>query len=109
MIEFEMDGFDEAIDRLEDLQRRAEDLDGDNNVPFNELFDNEFMSKYTEYKSINEMIDNSGFQVETDEDFKNIPDDEWDEFINEKTNFDNWQAMTNEAVNIWTAKKLGLE
>lgn len=109
MIEFQMDGFDELTKNLEDIRSRAEDIDGENNIPLGELFNSKFMSKYTEFNTIDEMVEKSDFEVETEEDFKNIPDDEWDEYVNEKTRFNNWQEMINEAVKIWTVKRLRLE
>lgn len=107
MIEFEMDGIDELINKLEDLKQRAEDIDGDNNIPFEELFNNTFMEKYTDYNTIDDMFENSKFELETKEDFENIPEEELDKFINENTVFENWQDMTGTAAKEWTAKKLG--
>ncbi|MFW6027153.1 MAG: hypothetical protein ACOCRX_12530 [Candidatus Woesearchaeota archaeon] len=107
MFDFEMEGFDELQKNLKKLQNKAEELDGRNNIPFDELFNNNFMRRYTNYNSIDEMIEESNFKVETEEDFKKISEDDWDEFIKKNTKFDNWQQMINKAGEEWVAKKLG--
>ena len=32
-------------------------------------------------------------KVESEEDFKNIPDKEWDDYVREKTSFQSWNEM----------------
>lgn len=67
------------------------------------------MTKYTTFNTIDEMFENSEFQVETAEDFKNIPDDEWDISINENTVFENLEDMQLKAFAERTAGQLGLK
>jgi hypothetical protein len=99
---FEITGLDE----LKKLQKRLEELDGSHQIPLNELFDSEFMIEYTDFTSIDAMLEASGFKVETDEDFAAIPDDEWDQFVARTARFASWEEMQQEASNRWVQKKL---
>ncbi len=55
------------------------------------------MKKYTDFNTINQMLEESGFVIENQEDFKKIPDDEWNSFIATRTRFDNWKSMMEKA------------
>ncbi|TLS36559.1 hypothetical protein FCL54_14720 [Pseudalkalibacillus caeni] len=102
-----MKGFKEFEKELETLQKKADELDGDHEVPFKELFPEDFMREYTKFSSINEMVDKSQWTVENDEDFSKIPDDEWDKYVKETTNFENWEEMQGTAVEVWGFRQLG--
>jgi hypothetical protein len=100
--------FSELEKMLKGLEEKAKAIDGENQVPFTEIFPNSFMKMYTSFLSIEEMLDKSPFKIETSEDFKSIPDDEWDEFIRSTTQFKSWQEMINKGGEEWVTKKLGL-
>jgi hypothetical protein len=100
--------FEDALRKLRDLQRRAERLDGQQ-VPLAELFSDEFMLRNTEFSSIDELFEASGYKVETEEDFACIPDDEWDVFISERTRFVSWDEMKDAAALEWAKRRLELE
>jgi hypothetical protein len=102
-------GFDDAIRRLHDLQRRAEELDGEHSVPMSELLSDDFMLRNTDFPSIGEMFAASGFTAQSQEDFAAIPDDQWDAFVRERTRFGSWKEMKGLAVQEWAARRLGLE
>lgn len=93
--------------KLEDLKRKAEALDGKHEIQFSELFLPEFMTRHTDFASLEEMFEASGFVVESQEDFKNIPDDDWENFIKTHTQFSSWKDMQVTAFREWTARKLG--
>ena len=95
--------------KLRDLQRRAEDVDGEHSVPINELFYDEFMLRNTDFSSIDDMFAASGFKVETSDDFAAIPDDEWDAFVKARTRFESWEEMKKAAVQQWAAGRLGFD
>jgi len=69
-------GLDEFRRKLETLQRRAQNVSGP--VPFDELFPPEFMRRYTDFKSIEEMLGSFTTPIESVDDLKQIPDAEWD-------------------------------
>lgn len=94
---------------LEDFIRKIEDLNGSHEVPFCEIFTDEFMLFNTDFRSISEMITASGFVVQTSGDLARIPDAEWDKHICEHSRFSSWEEMKGAAVKLWVARKLGLE
>jgi len=95
-----------ARKKLEDMEKNVKKLDGERKVPFSEIFNPSFMSKYTSYSSIDEMLNKSKL-LEKYGDFESIDDNEWDTFIQKNTNFSNWQEMKSEAGRIWALKQIG--
>ena len=91
-IKFELKGFKELSKNLNKLTKEMKSLEKQD-ISFDELFKPEFMRKYTQFKTINEMVDKSPFKVENEEDFKNIPDEKWDNYVREKTSFQSWDEM----------------
>jgi len=94
---------------FEDLVRKIEDLDGQHQIPFSDLFTDEFMLLNTEYCSISEMIEASGFSVQSSEDFAKIPDDEWDSHVRRHSRFASWEEMKGSAVQLWISGQLGIQ
>jgi hypothetical protein len=92
---------------LDKLQKRAEKLDGNQEVPLNELFKASFMDHYTSHSTIDEFIKAGGFVFETNEDFENIPEEKLDQHVRNSTNFESWNEMLNKAGEHWIAKELG--
>lgn len=82
---------------LNRLQREIKRITKEQEVSFEKLFSQSFMARYTKFKSINEMVDESPFKMENEEDFKNIPDLEWDNYVKENTSFQNWNEMFSKA------------
>lgn len=82
-------------------------MDGQHSVPLDELLNDQFIVRFSNFAGFQEMLNKSPFKVETPEDFAAIPDDEWDAYVSTNTNFSSWQEMQEKAVAEWTAKKLG--
>jgi len=91
---------------LENLQRNIEKLSGEQKVTFDILFPTSFMRKHTQFDSINDMVNKSAFKVESEEDFKNIPDKEWDDYVREKTSFQSWNEMLSKAGEEYLGKQV---
>ena len=104
-IKFELKGFEELSKNLEKLTKEIESFK-EQEVSFDELFSPEFMAKYTQFRTINEMVAKSPFKVENEEDFKNIPDEEWDSYVKEKTSFQSWNEMMSQAGEEYLGKKV---
>jgi hypothetical protein len=100
-------GLDEFRRKLENLQRRVENVNGP--VPFDELFPPEFMRRYTNFKSIEEMLGAYGKPIESAEDFKQIPDAEWDTYVSERTKFTTWEDMQKKAGQEFIERRLNIE
>jgi hypothetical protein len=94
--------------KLEDLSRRAKELDGSHEIILSELMPPEFVSGCSKFSSLQELFTASGFKIDSIEDFKAIPDDEWDAFIQGATPYENWEEMNTSAIRVWTRKKLSL-
>lgn len=62
------------------------------------LFSPIFMIKYTKFKSFNSLLDSSGFNVKTLDEFVEIPEDVLDPFISSTTSFSSWQEMFGKAI-----------
>lgn len=108
MATFEMHGLDKLQKDLKKLQENAKKLEGNREVPFSELFTASFMSKYTPFPSIDELLDAGGFHAETSEDFEAIPEDALDAHIAATTKFKSWDDMVGEATQEYITKQLGL-
>ncbi len=104
----EFSGFDEISNKLEELINKGEEMEGSNEVPAGELFSEQFMGTYTEFGDFDELLEESEFEVEDEEDFKNIPDKDWDEFINANTQFDDWEEMVSKGTESWVGRQLDL-
>lgn len=95
-------------DQLDTLARNLQELDGPHHVPANELFNEGFMREHTRFASFQDMLDASGFKVETDEDLEAIPEDVWELHVRTHTDFPSWDEMQGVAAEEWTMKKAGL-
>ncbi|WP_137290881.1 hypothetical protein [Natronorubrum halophilum] len=107
IMSFEIDGLDELQDQLEGMAETAEELDGENEIPFDELFTDGFMQQYTDFESFDELLEKSQWNVESEDDFLSIPDDEFDMYIADQTSFNSWEQMYGEAAENYIAKQLG--
>ena len=103
-----LEGFDQLKRQLNDLAERAERTDGEHKVKFSDLFTTEFMRRYTDFLTLDEMFAASGFTVESTDDFEKIPDDQWEIFIQKNTLFGSWREMNEKAAHEWAARQLGL-
>ncbi len=89
---------------LEELERKLKELDGTHNVPLTELMPDDFIRRHTDFATLDEMLESSGLTLESQEDFDG---DEWNAFVAERTRFENWEEMQQEAAGEWVRRKLG--
>ncbi|MCD9539591.1 hypothetical protein [Photobacterium carnosum] len=100
-------GFDELEKQLKKIEKSMTELDGKHEVSLLELMPDSFMSKNSNYTSLQELFDSSGFKIDSVEDFSEIPDEKWDAYINSSTTFENWDQMQEEALNLYIGSKIG--
>lgn len=93
-------GFDKLKKNLETLATTTE-------VKLGDMMNPAFISAHSSYANLDDLVNGSGFKVETAEDFKAIPDAEWDLFIKENTDFENWQEMQVAAHRDYVAAVMG--
>lgn len=108
LLRIEMKGFEALDRRLKELSKRVQELDGVNRVPLTELFPPTFIQQHSRFSSLESLIEASGFKIESQKDFENIPDDVWDRFIATNTTFSSWHEMLQAATAEWVKSKLGL-
>ena len=104
----EVTGLKELERKLKDIGDRAQKLQGTTNVPLSELLTAEFLKTYSRFNSLTEMFNASGFVITNADDFKTVPDDQWDEFIKQNTSFADWNELLAAAAKVWTKDQLGL-
>ena len=108
MSSFKTTGFGKLEKQLKQMEKGAKELSKTKQVSFGELFTTSFMRKYTSFSTLDELFAAGGFNVESQEDFEAIPDDEFDKHIASSTKFKNWEDMLGEATSQYVTKKLGL-
>lgn len=102
----EIKGLDNLIKDLKKISDNAEKLSQKDSVNLRELFNDQFISKNSSFTSLGDLLDKSPFVVKSEEDFLAIPDDEWEKFITENTNFSSWEKMQDAAHSEWLDKQL---
>ena len=91
---FEIKGFDKIQAKLKKLEENAKKLDGKHKVTFSDLYTPEFMDSYTNVKTINELIEKSGFEVSSIEDLNYLcENDVFNKFISQNTKFKTFIEM----------------
>jgi len=68
-----------------------------NQVSFETLFHENFMSRYSSFKSFNEFLRKGNFEFLTLEDVNNIPEELIDRHVDRETDFGNWRSMLDKA------------
>lgn len=99
--------FSEFEDFIQTFEKGAAELENTTDVPFDELFNHKFMENHTNFSSIDEFLEQSGFDCSSTDAFEAIPDDLMDKYVREHTSFHSWQEMLEEATGDYVAKKLG--
>lgn len=102
----EFSGFDGLEKNLKKIQKKAEKLSEKQEVSFDVLFNKEFMIKHTSFEDFDMFLKNGGFEVNNQQDFENIPENELDSYIEKETKFDNWQQMLDESAGEYFNKQL---
>lgn len=106
MLNIKITGLNELKNNLKDLESKVQALEGTHKVSLKDLFNQQFLEKYTKFFSVEDMFTRSGFKINSEEDLKAIPDGEWDKFISANTNFNSWKEMLNTAAGELTKREL---
>jgi len=104
---FKITGLDDLQKNLQNLADKAEALDGQHTVSFEELFIEDFMTSNTQFSSLDELLENGKYDVNSPEDFKAIFGDAFDAYISEVTEFASWEEMLEEATTQYAVGQLG--
>jgi hypothetical protein len=77
-----------------------------NHVSLEMLFNEDFMSRCSSFKSFEEFVQKGNFVVKTQEDISNIPDELFDRHVDRETNFLDWKSMFDKANAEYAARQL---
>jgi len=106
-------GFDINIPALSEIGDNFESLEKEseaNQIPYNEIFNEEFMRRNTNFSSFDEFIEAGGWeQSYFAENFDSIPNDVLDVLTKNTTHFSNWETLVIEATNEYVFKRLGFK
>ncbi|NWA81650.1 hypothetical protein [Pseudomonas sp. D2002] len=78
---------------LDRLLKNAKEMEGAHQVKLIDTLNPEFVSSHSKFSDLETLFAASGFKIDSPEDFAAIPDDEWDKFISENTDFTSWEEM----------------
>ena len=92
------------ISGLEKLQKKFDKLSKTNPIPLNDLFTKNFISKYTNFSNSDEFF--NACNIHTDEDLKQISDNELNNLVSKFTKFNSWQEMIDTSVSEYMKKQL---
>lgn len=101
-------GFKDLEKQLTKMSKAAEELNGENEIPFNDLFTANFISTNTDFPTMEAFEKASGLDFSNQETFEAIDENALDTFVSENSKFDSWEDMLGNASESWLSKKLGL-
>lgn len=99
-------GLNQLKRQLHKLQQDVEKVAKTRIIDIEEMFHENFMQKYTIFLSFQDMLDKSGYEINSNDDFAAIPDEEWDIYIHHTTQFWDWDAMCAQASTDWVSNRL---
>lgn len=97
-------GLDDLSKKLNNMAKKAKELDGTSKVKLVELFNSSFMSSNTKFNSFEDFANASKFDWS---DIEGIPEDELDIFIAQNSSFNSWKEMYKDAATSYYAKQFG--
>ncbi|MFB6187858.1 MAG: hypothetical protein ABEI86_13465 [Halobacteriaceae archaeon] len=86
-------------DELEELEKVS--------VPIDEVFTDDFMQEHTNFENIEQLFKESTWTVDSAKDLDLIPSDQLDKYIDERTEFDSWSQLEEEAAGHYISEKAG--
>jgi hypothetical protein len=111
-VKVDLKGLDQLQRKLKDLEHKARVLDGKHQIQLSELFPASFLRAHTRFSSLDDLESKArerGFSLGSQEDWDNLPGDQWDAFIAEHTHFTTWKDMLGKGAAEWTSRQLGFK
>ena len=91
-----MEDIIEGFYNFEDEPNRLQEMTNNVDVVFlTKLFTSKFMHQYTQFESIEELLSSGGFEVNSQEDYEAIPDEDIDAHVVKTTKFGSWKEKKN--------------
>jgi 4-alpha-glucanotransferase len=92
------------IEGVDEPTQQLESLDGEHSIPISELFTPRFMQTHSDVETFESSVEESPWTVETEDDFKSIPETEWDDYVESNTVFKDWDSMLSTAFREWASQ-----
>ena len=105
-LNFNVTGMDDFQRQIDAFQRKVEEIHGEHKL--SELLTPAFLRQYTQFTSIEDLIEKSGFNIESQADFDTISQTERDAFIASHTQFSSWDEMLHKALEEYLRQQIGL-
>ena len=99
-------GFDDLADKLDEMQESVKEIDGSHQVPLTELFPSKFMRRHTDAHDVDQFLENSPWNIESQADFEDIPEIELDQYVDQHSEFRTWEQMQSKAAQEWMERQL---
>lgn len=64
---------------------------------FDDAFDTKFMKKYTNCKNFEQFLEHGRFNIKSQKDFEDLPEDIMDKYVAKNTKFASWREMIDAA------------
>jgi hypothetical protein len=106
MIKMQITGLNELQRTLKNISNRASTLGGTHKL--SDVLTPSFIQQHSRFKSVEELIEASGFAAKNTEEFVAVPSDQRDPFIRANTTYRSWDEMLQAGSQIWVKKKMGL-
>lgn len=101
-MKLEIKGLDDALNDLKRVEKNAKKLDNTKiTVPLEELVTDRFIQKNSKFKSLDEMVTKSGYELK---DFGELR--EVDKFISQNSRFSSWIELLDEAMVEWAKNQI---
>lgn len=75
-------------------------------VEFDKLFNVSFMRKFTQYRSFDKFLQGGKFNIKSQQDFEDLPEEQMDEHVRRTTRFSSWKEMIDMATDKYAASQL---
>ncbi|MEY8381943.1 hypothetical protein AALG83_02075 [Christensenellaceae bacterium 44-20] len=99
-------GINEIQDSISATLQTLENFSTPAGIDMAEILTPEFLQTTSSLSSFDELLDKSGFKVETQEDFIAIPEEEFDQYIRSISSFNSWSDMLDCAFEEYIANQL---
>jgi hypothetical protein len=93
---------------VDELHERATALSEDGADALGVVFPPSFMERHTDAESFEAFVEESQWTVSSREEFAAIPQSEFDDYVADRTSFEDFEAMLGQAGEEWMARQLGL-
>ena len=109
-MKFELKGIDGMLNKLDEMSKKADEYEGEGKeVGFDQLFNKEFLSEFTDFSSIQEFFDKSPFEINSEEDIQNANEKQMADWVTMNTKFSSWGEMFSKAQAEFMAKDIGFK